>query len=173
MAHVGKYYRLAFRRDFNISLDSNRTGLAYEYVVPIGNLFGPLGVDVKSRTYRCVADQQPKDNKPIWRSGEFFFSTYRYRVLLTATFDTPTGSTWLYMSVSDATRGKLYEQPLHWAYRGSAYWAYYDIAPPTIETPGVIFSGPLAPLASASAIDWQGQIPTYLPVTRPPLPQNP
>lgn len=168
MAHVGKYYRLAFRRDLNIAQTTNRAGHAHEYFVSMGVLGGALGANVASRTYRCLADQQRVSNSAIWQSGEFFFSHYRYRIRLTVSFDPATVTARMYMSVFDATLGEIYRQRNDWVRNGGAYWNYAVPSPPELWHPPDITWGPFVPSSGALAIDWAGNITNAPPSPDPP-----
>lgn len=59
MAHIGKSYRLAFRRDLSLQINRNVRGWAHEYVALINNVQGSIANSARMITWILVEGFDP------------------------------------------------------------------------------------------------------------------
>lgn len=68
MAHSGRVYPVAFRRDFNLNVVTNNTGIAAGYNFATQGLSGSVGSFLNGHLWPCVAYDQSTYNGIKWKS---------------------------------------------------------------------------------------------------------
>lgn len=85
MAHVGKFWPVLFRRDFNLNLQNNALGWARRYLAFFTfNCLG-TGQNLSGAGFDCGPDEYPDPLSMLWRSGFIRVGAELYELSLRAT----------------------------------------------------------------------------------------
>jgi len=66
MAHVGKFYPVMFRRDFNLNITNNRNGYARAYDGFANDKGGPIGLALNTKPMHCHVVDEHSTTKIVW-----------------------------------------------------------------------------------------------------------
>lgn len=114
MAHIGKDYRLHFRRDTATPLGDNRFAWGCKYNWSLHGLGGVIGGPLNNSVQPCVSTPLATNLSPIWSApivhiGAFVVQAYTYVVIE----GTPQRSN-VYGEIREATLGIIYKIRFPW-----------------------------------------------------------
>lgn len=90
MAHVGKFYRVAFRRDFNLDVGNNRKGFAFAYEWGTQQCFGSIGSLLDGKVFHLEALDEATYDGIHWKSDIKVLDGYHTYVEMFTTDDPTT-----------------------------------------------------------------------------------
>lgn len=90
MAHVGKLYPVAFRRDYNLDVGNNRVGFARGYSFGTENIFGLIGQHMPGRIWNLIAVNETTEPGIKWESDPQSIEGYDVHVEMSTMDDAAT-----------------------------------------------------------------------------------
>jgi len=90
MAHIGKFYEVAFRRDFNLDVGNNNKGFAKAYSFGTQDIFGSIGELLPGKIFNLEAADQKTFNGIHWKSQTITLDGYHVYVEMVTTDDPAT-----------------------------------------------------------------------------------
>jgi len=110
VAHVGKIYRLHFRRDLSLQVSNNRNGLSFEYDVELIGVTGSIGSTLNTRTIRLHQTGPLDGSVAFWTSGDFVNTGHLLRYDLHTVLNGAHTGINIRLVITDSALGKIWEQ---------------------------------------------------------------
>lgn len=88
MAHVGQFFPVLFRRDFNLNVLTNRAGFARRYIATSNFVATGIGAILSGQQFDCGPDTQFDPRTIIWESDLMRLGLFFYRCTLLAQITT-------------------------------------------------------------------------------------
>jgi hypothetical protein len=109
MAHIGKYYRVHFRRDTCCNLSNSSFGWGCRYTWQTSGIGGTIGLALNNHIWVCTSTHGPTNDMPKWTSAPLVSGIYTLVAECTVVVSGTPQISKSFGTITEATLGLLYK----------------------------------------------------------------